>query len=60
MAIHLEQAPDYPRLTLENLMRAGEVGHAQVARFWPLVVTAIPLTWSPQLEQFLREETQRP
>jgi hypothetical protein len=37
-------------------LRYPEVDPARVARFWPLVVTAIPLTWSPQLEQFIEEE----
>jgi hypothetical protein len=33
---------------------AVEPGH--LARIWPLIVTAIPLTWSPQLEKFLADE----
>jgi hypothetical protein len=37
-------------------LRYPEVDPDRVARFWPLVVTAIPLTWSPQLEQFIEEE----
>jgi len=37
-------------------LRYPEIDPALLARFWPLVVTAMPLTWTPQLERFLEEE----
>jgi hypothetical protein len=46
-----------PRLAgVRPALRYPEVAPERLARIWPLVVTAIPLTWTPQLGDFLKEE----
>lgn len=41
---------------IQPTLRYPGLDPKRLARTWPLVVTAIPLTWTPQLEQFLVEE----
>lgn len=46
-----------PRLGgVRPALRYPEVAPERLVRIWPVVVTAIPLTWTDQLEAFLKEE----
>jgi hypothetical protein len=40
-------------------LRFPHLDPARLARFWPVIVTASPLHWSPVLEDFLNPELQR-
>jgi hypothetical protein len=40
-------------------LRFPHLDPARLARFWPVIVTASPLHWSPVLEDFLSPELQR-
>ena len=41
---------------IQPTLRYPGLDPKRLARIWPIVVTAIPLTWTPQLEQFLSQE----